>query len=121
MASRTFNRHGTYPDQPYHQHVQHDESLPQIEVGEFKSIHTPLSQIEETNDAQDIERLHDNHTHHEPQYLVAPGRGESEDGRRQDDAGFDRIASSLNGNTKAVGLALNNVAVRNNLGIEQGN
>ncbi len=121
MVSRAFKRHGAYPDQPYHQHVQHNEPLPQVEVREFKGVHAPLPQIEETDDAQDVERLHDNQTHHEPQHLVAPGRGESEDGRRQNDAGFNRIAPGLDGDTKAVNLALNDVAVSNDLGIEQGN
>src|SRR5690606_28220315 len=37
-----FLAHLLEPDQPHHQHVEHDERLPQIEVEEFKDLGGPI-------------------------------------------------------------------------------
>lgn len=60
-------------------------------------------------------------SHRELEYLCVTRHRMSEESCRQDNAGFNRVTSGFNGNPKAIGLALNDVTVNNNFGVEQGN
>ena len=111
--------HRPYPDQPYHQHVQHDQGLPQVMMGKVEDVHAPLPEVEETDDAHDVDALHGEDTDGHASHLVAPGRGKGEDRGNQNDAGFDRIAPGLDRDSEAGCLTLDDLAIGDDARIEQ--
>ncbi|CAH1904527.1 hypothetical protein NTGHW29_300069 [Candidatus Nitrotoga sp. HW29] len=108
-----------HPEQPDHHHVEHDQSLPEIEVSELEPLLVPLAEVEQTNDAQDIYRLHGENADDQASQLRPPGGRKGEDGRNQDGTGLHRVAAGHDGDAKAIGRTLDDVGIRRDVGIKE--
>lgn len=116
---RWLARDSADPQQPHHQHVEHDQSLPQIQMRKLKGLVIPLPQVKQTDDAQQVHNLHGHNADDNARQLELEGRWKGQRAGNQNDSRFHAVASRLDGHTKATGTALQNTAMRDDAVIKQ--
>ena len=82
-----------HPYQPYHQHVEHDQALPKIFMGNTERGFIPLPQIKQADHPDHVQTLHSEKSQRQAPCPMPPARRESDDGGKQNDAGFDAVAA----------------------------
>src|SRR5213080_1107581 len=112
-------RQSAHPQQPHDQHVEHDQSLPDIEVRPLKHAEIPLAQIEEAYDSNDVEPLHRDNAERQTEKLAIPRRGKRKNRGDEHDRGFDSVAPCLDGDREAVAGAPQDLALGDDLRIEK--
>src|SRR6185312_12956350 len=112
-------RQCAHPEQPDDQHIEHDQRLPDIQMRPFEHVEVPLPEVEQADHPDDVEPLDGDDADGEPGELALPRRRKREDRRHQDDRRLDAVASGLDRDREAVACALQHLAVRQDLGIEQ--
>src|SRR5207248_10737384 len=109
-----------HPDEPYDQHVQHDERLPYVEMRPFEDLAIPLPEIEQADHADDVQALHGDDARGESDELVLPRRRECEHGGDQHDRRFDAVAAGFDRHGETIAGRAQNLAYRDDARIEAG-
>ena len=78
-----------------HQHVEHDEHRPQVELEPLKHGVIPLAQIEQLDDADEIQGLHKKEARHDGDDFVLHRCGEGHHAGYQNDRRLDAVATCL--------------------------
>src|ERR1039458_1933312 len=101
-----------YPEPEDHHGVQHDQALPQIGVGEIEPGHAVLAQIEEGNEAKNVDCLNDRDPGQKSGGLHPPGSRKGEDRTAEQNGDVDRVATVAHLHREAAGSAQNRAVLR---------
>ena len=88
-------------DREHHQRVEHDEHRPKVEVEPLKRGVIPLAQIEQRDDADDIQGLHKKEASHNGDDFVPHRCGEGHHASYQNHRRLDAVATCLDRYRKA--------------------
>src|ERR1019366_5722230 len=105
-------QHTGYPEPEDHHGVQHDQTLPQIGVGEIEPSHAVLAQIEEGDEAKNIDCLNDRDPGQKSGGLHFPGSRKGEDRAAEQNGDVDRVTAVAHLHREAAGGAQNRAALR---------
>ena len=67
------------PEQEDDQHIQHDQSLPDVEVSPLENLHIPLADVKKADDTQKIQALDGQKANYQPLKTVEPRGGKSDE------------------------------------------
>ena len=90
-------------DGEHHQQIEHDGRRPQVEVKPLKYGVVPLAQIEQRDNAGDIQGLHKTEASHDGDEFVLKRCGEGHHAGYQHDRRLDAVATCLDRYRKAGG------------------
>src|ERR1019366_3602127 len=96
-----------YPEPEDHHSVQHDQALPQIGVGKIEPGHAVLAQIEEGDEAKNVDCLNDRDPGQKSGGLHPPGSRKGEDRGAEQNGDVDRVTAVAHLHREAAGSAQN--------------
>src|SRR5690606_27986969 len=89
------------PYQPYNDGIKQNKCLPDVKMRPFIHLQIPLSDVEEANDAHQVQDMNSDKTKKNAPHFVGQRRAKSEYRSEQNDGGFNTVTASDHLNTEA--------------------